>query len=100
MTDRELLEKAAKAAGIHIEVHQNAGGAACIDFSKPPGSQMFLWSPLEDDGDAFRLMCELGINAFQGSYVAQSGVEVHEPHSTESMRRAIVRAAAAMGDAA
>ena len=53
MTDRELLELAAKAAGIKLSWHEPTGYAwiagPCV------------WNPLLDDGDAFRLGVDLGI---------------------------------------
>jgi hypothetical protein len=53
MTDLELLELAAKAAGIpdgywNCEHHDHGHGE--------------YWNPLEDDGDAFRLAVKLGIS--------------------------------------
>ena len=41
MTDRELLELAAKAAGIEVELYEN-------DFEEIEST----WNPLTDDGDA------------------------------------------------
>lgn len=55
MTDRELLELAAKAAGIE----RGAERADCgISTTLPDGRHGHLprWNPLEDDGDAFRLL--------------------------------------------
>ena len=46
MTDRELLERAAKAAGYEYAKH---GGYIVVDGI--PGN----WNPLTDDGDALRL---------------------------------------------
>ena len=49
MTDRELLEAAAKAAGMnHLWVDE-------IDSVSPE------WNPLEDDGDAMRLAVGLNL---------------------------------------
>lgn len=56
MTDREMLELAAKAAGIEVEqdVHIPSGG---IWLSESDGDK--LWNPLTDDGDALRLAVTL-----------------------------------------
>jgi hypothetical protein len=54
MTDRELLERAAKAAGIDGEWKDHGGVLWLMrtDFGDP-------WNPLTDDGDAMRLMVRL-----------------------------------------
>jgi len=102
MTDRELLEMAAKAAGYEYAKH---GGYIVVDGI--PGN----WNPLTDDGDALRLAAKLKIDiewqatnpfpeprveAYQrndeGSYFCS---DEHEDH----YRRAIVRAAAEIGKA-
>lgn len=111
MADRELLEKAAKAAGIQL--------ADDIDSSIPSGGLWILgrmgrdevWNPLGDDGDAFRLMVSLGIEAYNDrycgcarptdkrrSYMFES-ISGNGDCAEAAIRRAIVRAAAAMGDA-
>lgn len=51
MTDRELLELAAKAAGI---VHYQS--------DRPFGSDAPYWNPLTDDGDVARMEAKLGLN--------------------------------------
>lgn len=51
MTDRELLELAAKAAGIK---HNPSLSAACR-------GERIWWNPLADDGDALRLAVKLHI---------------------------------------
>lgn len=111
MTDRELIEKAAKAAGIQL--------ADDIDSSIPSGGLWILgrmgrdevWNPLEDDGDAFRLMVDLQIDVEMNcNIIVATSPEHHEvdeetgewgPIVDQSAmraatRRAIVRAAAAM----
>jgi hypothetical protein len=97
MTDKELLELSAKAAGIEINwfkwerlTHQ--------------------WNPLVDDGDALRLAVklEIAINPFAGKTVVahtESGRLGHEkwdcwdddPYA--ATRRAITRTAAEIGKA-
>lgn len=54
MTDREMLELAAKAAGLPLE-WQDGGWAHCLDTGHE-------WNPLTDDGDALRLAVRLNLN--------------------------------------
>lgn len=56
MTDRELLELAAKAAGINI-FDWTPGGQPTTN-----GKYTGIWNPLIDDGDALRLSCRLSIS--------------------------------------
>jgi hypothetical protein len=85
MTDRELLELAAKAAGIAL----NKNGMAINPIRK--------WNPLTDDGDALRLAVKLGILDMHKELNAlvQEEQRHHDRHS--ATRRAIVRAAAEIG---
>lgn len=58
MTDREMLELAAKAAGLAWEWNACSG---CIEHI-PKGLRHYkAWNPLEDDGDAFRLAVKCDI---------------------------------------
>lgn len=64
MTDRELLEAAAKAAGIETVVW-NEG---VEPYSSGEGfilSSNYLWNPLTDDGDVLRLAVSLRITVEQ-----------------------------------
>ena len=113
-TDRELLEFAAKAAGIAVDWRK---GVDCLCYSGSPYNE--AWNPLEDDGDALRLAVSLGISITpypiyrsdaRHAVVAKqrrSGDTLRELNPTETLepygdnpcaatRRAIVRAAAAM----
>ena len=105
MTDRELLEAAAKAAGLTIGAWSDNYGAFMYRGVEPGKS---WWNPLTDDGDALRLAVKLRIAvdpwgagacavAFPGGDMAQ----IREPHygddPSRATRRAIVRAAAEMG---
>jgi hypothetical protein len=89
MTGRELMELAAKAAGIDL-------------------MQWFLWDPLTDDGDALRLAVKLRLEID----IHHTGVAVRtpngikalvgaddEPDANAATRRAIARAAAEIGKA-
>lgn len=112
MTDRELLELAAKAAGIegvYKEMRLVHGDVSGI--SAPTHS---LWNPLTDDGDALRLAVKLEIDIALrekltlASYRTNSSewVSFVEDHVEDvfarkcpyaATRRAIVRAAAEIG---
>ena len=86
MTDKELLELAAKAAG----VESNGVYGWCVE-----GSDV-VWNPLTDDGDALRLAVKLGLLADDG-YTATfcNALDKDDPYA--ATRRAIVRAAAEIG---
>lgn len=107
MTDRELLELAAKAAEMIPK-----------DFV---GNQNYMdgflskWNPLTDDGDALRLAVKLGLDVcietldlnephthvvgFLSEHTTEpfSAIEYHHSDSYAATRRAIVRAAAEIG---
>jgi hypothetical protein len=111
MTDRELLELAAKAAGatwIDDSWPQDLPGLM-LDF----GNGTTQWNPLDDDGDALRLaiVCRLTVctdddatvsasEQWRGDspasvFITQSVCECDDKHA--ATRRAIVRAAAEIG---
>ena len=115
MTDRELLELAAKAAG--IEVHESDDGTmqrrpvlAMTHYVQGQPYSETRWDPLRDDAQAHRLAADLRIDVLwaehspsvvvnNDSWANESNlVEVRESyfHSTkyEALRRAIVIAAA------
>ena len=123
MTDREMLELAARAGGYVVESYIDSGGAWVYPVGEVPNADgdypgLFLWSPREDDGDALRLAVKLMIRvsvnrAFRlsipgsvtveypdrdGFYVAL-GEAVTNGDPYAATRRAIVRAAAATGAA-
>ncbi len=118
MTDRELLELAAKAAGI---------GPLDFDYAQREGHGMYFgprlplpqnvlmaanytyWSPLTDDGDALRLAVKLRIDIQFNTEEDHEKTEAHYPmiefgwlgerwngDEHAATRRAIVRAAAAI----
>ncbi|WP_313387615.1 hypothetical protein [Achromobacter aegrifaciens] len=101
-TDRELLELAAKAAGIRGEYMQRLTG----DGFAIPGCVVHLWNPLTDDGDALRLAVKLKIDLklyddhvvawFDGGYIG-TGKILYGDDPQAATRRAIVRAAAETG---
>lgn len=99
MTDRELLEMAAKAARYNLEDHFDAHGLYwpwCIELEKN-------WCPLTDDGDALRLAVDLGLVVDCSRPSAGEPFKVHHyaqeafSDSHAATRRAIVRAAAEIG---
>lgn len=109
MTDRELLEAAAKAAGIEVRWHENWQCFVRVkpfNTDNPPtgAGERLVWLPLHDDGDALRLAVELNIHitisefhrtvCHQGDYF-RSIVE-HGTDKRAATRRAIVEAAAAI----
>lgn len=111
MSDRELLEAAARAAGVR---RCECGAPDCTLF-RDPSNHGNPWYPLTDDGDALRLAVRLRIavkyhnnappelrlprecataTADSGQWFAEAAVSGDENAAT---RRAIVRAAAALG---
>ena len=107
MTDRELVQKAAKACGKEIDLdrYDDEMGFIILGISR-------WWNPLTNDGDAFRLALKLGIqigDAHQyGPALAHTDgrlpfAEYWEPvidgDIYAATRRAITRAAAAIQEA-
>ena len=105
MTDRELLELAAKAAGIKLVWH-GTDDPWCFATTLAG----IKWNPLTDDGDALRLAVKLKVDLIRDfdriDIVYDNGNEaVSEylydlPTPTDpyaATRRAIVRAAAEIG---
>ncbi len=107
MTDREILELAAKAAGIKTPakngpwfwlddkgIHEDisCGG---------DGTRYRVWNPLQDDGDALRLAVRLNIPVFpyedETSTGTQGVVAKNWGSKEANTRRAIVKAAAEIG---
>jgi len=60
MTDQELLEFAAKAAGFVNYSVSDTG--VCVELSSRRGAVTFYWNPLTDDGDALRLAVKLQLD--------------------------------------
>lgn len=110
MTDRELLELAAKAAGYTLRDHYEGYPPIAEEINA-------AWNPLAHDGDALRLAVNLGerypcavIGVFNraafphasASVLHKDGNETYveqdvEVDLTAATRRAIVRAAAEIG---
>lgn len=105
MNNREMLELAAKAAGVNVYSYIDCKlfgiGINTGELDVP------LWNPLENDGEAFRLAVQLGMlvefskgyqsaQAFGSGYVARTD-GLFDPFA--AARHAIVRAAAEVGKA-
>jgi hypothetical protein len=110
MDDRTLLELAAKAAGIEVirsRLHDPLLNDMLVKHSaRNPGQENGPWNPRDDDGDALRLAAKLGLDirfaiGF-GFVVAGSPIDGPEESITSdpcaATRRAVTRAAAAIGE--
>jgi hypothetical protein len=121
--DRELLEMAAKAAGMHILPStwpEEDGWFFCLQHDKPalhfrkvgnPHYHSDPWMPLHDDGDALRLAVKLRLNLYTSNVFFDGlscqaecpgglfAIQEHHGEPYAATRRAIVRAAAAIGKA-
>ena len=91
MTDKELLEFAAKAAGwVYL-----TNGQLYVD-----GEGNINWNPLTNDGDALRLAVKTGVMrgcGFDNAWNAMFAVGKLPTDPYAATRRAIVRAAAEIG---
>lgn len=103
MTDRELLELAAKAAGIelwHEDVFTNGLTQKVSD------SGILMWNPLLKDGDALRLAVKLRlvistthvtVMAYEPSTMSRGAAEPIGSDPYAATRRTITRTAAEIG---
>ena len=107
MTDRELLELAAKAAGMeYIKPAEGYDGCLGLEVGNNP-MRTQSWNPLKNDGDALRLAVKLKMclkrHYFEGEYYVMASHDAgwsqenikSDPYA--ATRRAIVRAAAEIG---
>ena len=115
MSDHELLELAAKAAGIDVDWYASSNEeiAGHGSYYRKEGVRSFQWNPLKDDGDALRLavLLSLRVEPYTGvkmdeqrALVANitdvyslhsAAIRLSEPHNLDpgaATRRAIVRA--------
>lgn len=109
-TDHELLELAAKAAGVdptprHVWLHKPPFGFTAV-YPACLVHEGKTWIPLTDDGDALRLATKLylmvdirddGAHTFVLGDYGLNTDELHGDDSGAATRRAIVRAAAEIG---
>jgi len=118
-TDRELLELAAKAAGIDATYEDRWGGMLVPTTIEEPDDGVLFWNPRTNSGDALELATKLHLSidhnhpADQSRYVAveRQGCEgcyapvcciedeFEENERIDATRRAIVRAASEIGAA-
>lgn len=106
MTDRELLEFAAKAVGLRFETNEKT---VAVESPFIPDVYYRDWNPLHDDGDALRLAVQVGIAICPSnvSVIAwrldavdrDEALELLGNYPAKATRRAIVRAAAEIGKA-
>jgi hypothetical protein len=104
VTDKELLELAAKAAGIELEF-VDAEGTYWLGNEVP-------WNPLTDDGDALRLAVKLRLDVMtdcpnsvcievpigkKDNWITENTGDDSFENVLIATRRAIVRAAAEIG---
>lgn len=106
MSDEELIMLAAKAAGLTIQYSNNFGD---FTIGEPYSRGEYRWNPLDNDGDAFRLMVALSLDiVFDGpsgmrvDYVDDRGKlctveQLVLADLAAAVRRTIVRAAAELG---
>jgi hypothetical protein len=110
MTDRELLEAAAKAAGFDYECTSHTGCPEDDQHQiRSNSGSLIEWNPLTDDGDALRISVTLGLKIEHYSVTSEGRCRVgagvgyapvtYEGDPYAATRRAIVRAAAEIGKA-
>ena len=114
MTDRELLELAAKAAGIDVPKESPWGGINATDgvwrdiSGGGDGTRHSRWNPLTNDGDALRLAVKLDLQVYPTDVIGAacatdgdhaSSLVAHLADKGAAVRRAIVQAAAKLGKA-
>ncbi len=114
MNDREMLEYAAKAAGMNLgkwKFYEGLSAKFVLMLDGEPTSNW--WNPLNDDGDAFRLAVKLNLSIKYDTLSDGSIVQVAAPwhesfsdnwwnewlddDSKNATRLAITRAAAEIG---
>lgn len=112
-SDRELLEMAARAAGLlddgYRAVFRDGEGWVCIRAADDKCPFQSVWAPLTDDGDALRLAVKLRLSVSVDDrpagvvrvYVPDDKVPAQDEPATPdpyaATRRAVVRAAAELG---
>jgi len=111
MTDRELLEKAARAAGIVGSWEIDSSSVQGREYFNVPYDNHnmlsgFEWNPLREDGDAFRLLVALKLEpewwktgvSINRDDIPPGAIHHIGDDACAATRRAIVRAAAAIAD--
>jgi hypothetical protein len=111
MSDKKMLELAAKAAGIEARWSPDGLLRDCTDGH--PAMNIYAaptWNPLTDDGDALRLAVKLKLDVFFHTSIVEAHIaggrippihhiarEIYGTNPYVATRRAIVRAAAEIG---
>lgn len=108
MTDRELLELAAKAAGYQFSTSMRSLSRPPVPVILAESGRWKQWNPLHDDGDALRLAVKLNIHI--SLYGPDTGITAwivkdsanhfdadYGDDPCASTRRSIVRASAEIG---
>lgn len=107
MTDRELLEYAAKACGFEVVQPIGDSGFFGLWVRCVGRSRKFRWNSLQDDGDALRLAAECKLTVCMDGDASVSAHTAYDPSicfvtqfinhrecKHAAIRRAITRAAA------
>ena len=101
MSDRELLERAAKAAGVSGHWIERCPEDGYPTYTCGIGLSHWniLWNALTNDGDAFRLASRLELNVCfhaEGAEISNTCIftDAAEGDRLQASRRAIVQAAA------
>jgi len=104
--ERELLERAARAAGLPVEFDREGGIGWFACGRDEDGDVATWWNPLKDDGDALRLARGLNMaidflfDAVRcrvpgGEWIGEVCLPCDTEYLGKAQRRAIVRCAAA-----
>ena len=115
LTDSELIELAAKAAGIEGEWHRDTNFVQeryrfVTSYNNQGMMTGFEWNPLREDDAALRLAVRLSINVMfignvvrcfrseEGFVAVDEEIEYFFDDKQKAVRRAIVRCAAEIGE--
>ena len=102
MTDRELLELAARAGGYKIRKSKSPlHGNDILEIYHEVNGFYIMWSPLTNDGDALRLAVNIGLYDLDKLLVCMDlkYPDYQKLDNLSAVRRAIVLAAAEIGKA-
>ncbi|CAB3779323.1 hypothetical protein LMG28688_00804 [Paraburkholderia caffeinitolerans] len=103
MTDIELMQRAAKAAGIKLDVWEDHRGDGTKDIKlRFAGAPHAAFDPLASDADAFQVLIGSGVRVLVNDHtvVADAGAILFNYHYTgdraAATRKAIVEVAAVL----
>lgn len=104
-SDRELLELAAKAYGDESVIKSPFGFDRVVGYCEVMQCDVMVrWNPLTDDGDALRLAVKLHMQvsitteSCRAETIPVLGVRINDCDEMAATRRAIVCAAAVVGE--